>query len=1378
LKLRFKNLRIIFAPFCILETAPLFTLLHSRFAVKLQIKLLTTFLIVLAWCSGALAQSTATPAGTSIPNVASGSYTDANGKTVLITSNQAIITVSSVCGISVLPHGSSSAPGQNTSIVPGGTKYLSYSISNTGNGDFVLNLTPTLEAGSSFTPANLTVFLDANNDAQPDGAAISSLSLAADSSSHVLRRVDAPSPLEGGLVANVNLIASCPGGPSDANNVSRVVVDPRADLSLIKTHAGDLNIGQVTRYTLQVSNLGPSSAGATIGVTDTLPTGLEFVSGGNANWVCNAAIQAGKQVVTCTSPTAIANGANSSFDLNLKVLATATTSSLVNTASVSSPTIDPKPDNNTALDTGLIIVSDLRITKNHVGDFVRGSSGIYTLRVNNSGSAPSFGDVKVTDTLPDGLSLQSAAGTGWTCAVNIQTLNCTRQDVLAAGSSFPDIAVTVGIAQNAAASLVNTASVSGGAQLDTGNDTASDTVDVISRSDLSIAKTDNTNTVIPGTSLSYTITLSNAGPSDASGVNVLDSLPASLSAATWTCAANPGSSCGAASGAGNLNETVNLPAGTSLVYTLNASLSSDATGNLSNTASLVAPPGTLDPNPANDSATDTDSITPNADLSINKQHLGTFTVGVNGQYVLTVRNLGPSTIPGAITVTDNLPAGLGYIAASGTDWTCGAVVNVVTCTHPGNVAPNSSLPEIGLTLSVGVAALPSVTNTASVSSATLDLQPANNSASDSTNVVFVEPWIGPLNNPKAKEYPNPADLQSSQEYQGKTIFYRHTVLNSGDTGDILNLRLETPLPSGWTARWLAADGTALTDTNNDGLPDVGVLGSNLSTVVILELRAPSTTVGDNGGSGWNWVSSVSSSVKPDAINRTLDVTSLIRPASDAWKILKSLANNKTLKPGDSLEYSLDVTNLANFAQDNVTITDALDPNLAAPTGITTGSVTDASDPTKTYSITGTYDSSSRTITWKLANLPSFGRFILKFKTAILETTPDATVVPNTAFVVSDTIPVAVGSNRVDAGVIRSILAVDKIALRPTVSIGGTVDFELKILNNSATAGLVDLVVTDDLPIGLLYQPGSSRLAGSSIPDPSITVSNGKQRLEWKIASLAAKNSISIVFTSLGTPALPEKVVNTVTVSAHSAASSQIVVVSNTATAAVKKADGAFSQRNVLVGRVYFDTNDNLRFDQGQDEVLKGARVYLSNGNYAITDAQGRYSFADLAAGSYAIRLDPLTVPYIPKHVPEDEGSPGTRYVRLTNGLETKDFPLYPVKAVAVKSRSTTIRRGEIQLQKSLIQGGAGYGVNMVLTVDHPVQNFLLTDPLPNGASRGVIVLTYPDGTSRVVTLNGDGALELGELEPGTYKITYALFTDLEPEYALTDPDIEWEEGEK
>ena len=65
--------------------------------------------------------------------------------------------------------------------------------------------------------------------------------------------------------------------------------------------------------------------------------------------------------------------------------------------------------------------------------------------------------------------------------------------------------------------------------------------------------------------MTYTITASNAGPSNATGATVADTFPASLTA-TWTCVGAGGGTC-TASGSGNINDTVNLPAGGSVTYT-------------------------------------------------------------------------------------------------------------------------------------------------------------------------------------------------------------------------------------------------------------------------------------------------------------------------------------------------------------------------------------------------------------------------------------------------------------------------------------------------------------------------------------------------------------------------------------------------------------------------------------------------------------------------------------------------------------------------------------------------------------------------------------------------------------------------------------------
>jgi uncharacterized repeat protein (TIGR01451 family) len=104
----------------------------------------------------------------------------------------------------------------------------------------------------------------------------------------------------------------------------------------------------------------------------------------------------------------------------------------------------------------------LTISKSHVGNFSIGDTGdMYTVTVSNTaGAGPTNGTVTVTDAIPSGLTLESMAGTGWTCAAESNV--CTRSDVLAAGASYPAITVTVDVSSEASSPQVNSVTVSGG----------------------------------------------------------------------------------------------------------------------------------------------------------------------------------------------------------------------------------------------------------------------------------------------------------------------------------------------------------------------------------------------------------------------------------------------------------------------------------------------------------------------------------------------------------------------------------------------------------------------------------------------------------------------------------------------------------------------------------------------------------------------------------------------------------------------------------------------------------------------------------------------------------------------------------------------------
>jgi uncharacterized repeat protein (TIGR01451 family) len=121
---------------------------------------------------------------------------------------------------------------------------------------------------------------------------------------------------------------------------------------------------------------------------------------------------------------------------------------------------------------------DLTISKSHSGNFTQGQTGAtYSLTVTNSGTAATTGTVTVTDTLPSGLTATSMTGTNWNCTQPAGP--CTRSDVLPSGGSYPSITLAVNVSGTAAASVTNTASVSGGGQTNTSNDVVTDPTTIV-----------------------------------------------------------------------------------------------------------------------------------------------------------------------------------------------------------------------------------------------------------------------------------------------------------------------------------------------------------------------------------------------------------------------------------------------------------------------------------------------------------------------------------------------------------------------------------------------------------------------------------------------------------------------------------------------------------------------------------------------------------------------------------------------------------------------------------------------------------------------------------------------------------------------------------
>lgn len=609
--------------------------------------------------------------------------------------------------------------------------------------------------------------------------------------------------------------------------VETLDIPNEADLRLTKTvNDATPDVGQNITYTITIFNDGP--AGATnVEVTDVVPSGMSFVSASQGTYSNATGIWA---------VGSLASGASQILTITANVQ---TPGAKLNTAEVTAsdqPDPDSTPDNGISSEDDQASATltptqiDLFLTKT-VDDATpnRNQNVTFTITVTNGGPDQATG-VAVTDLLPAGLTFVSStpsqgsyvSGTGvWTVGSINSGANATLQIVATNTTST----VKVNTAEVTAADQDDTDSTPNN-NVPTEDDQASATV-TPNIADLSVTKSVDDNTPDRNQQITFTVTVANAGPEQATGVVLTDLLPSGLTFVS----SNP-SQGSYVSGTGVWTVgTINSGA--------NATLQIVATvatiGAKTNTAELTAadqfdPDSTPNNNQTGEDDQDSETVTPNvADLSLTKAvDDSTPNRNQNVTFTLTVTNGGPINATG-VNVSDVLPAGLTFVSStpsqgsynSGTGvWSVGAVNN----------GANATLAIVATVTTIGAK-----TNTAEISAANQfdsDSTPGNNVAGEDDQAsATVTPTVADLSVTKTVDDSTPDLVQN--------VVFTVTVANAG-TDQATNVAVTDLLPAGLT--FVSSNPSQGSYNSGTGVWTVGSINSGANAT--LTITATVSTLGD------------------------------------------------------------------------------------------------------------------------------------------------------------------------------------------------------------------------------------------------------------------------------------------------------------------------------------------------------------------------------------------------------------------------------------------------------------------------------------------------------------------------------------------------------
>ncbi|MFY0254175.1 gliding motility-associated C-terminal domain-containing protein [Chitinophaga sp. 30R24] len=734
-----------------------------------------------------------------------------------------------------------------------------------------------------------------------------------------------PATVDGTEIANTATV-SLPAGspvvdpyPGDNTSTIHTKVDNDPIVRIAKGGPAVASIGDTILYQIIVTNGGAGDITGAL-IEDNVPadvhvTGWTAVGTGTAT-VTGATSGTGNTISTTGD---IPVGNNSIRIEIYGVIGKTAGTTITNLA-----TVTAGKHKEGSITTAINNSTDVRIVKNGPAKLLAGQAISYTLQVYNDGPRDAH-DLLITDQIPSAITgvTWEAVATGDATVLNRQTVDSSGNVInlpatLAAGPGNYITIYVNGIVSGAttAGVLTNTANVAvnGLTDYNPANNTSTVTTNIVTSTDVQVKKTGPAQAVA-GNGITYSVVVTNSGPSDAIGLNINDMVPGEVTGTSWVVAVNGAATVtGPFSGnTNNIATTVNIPGGSgnSVVITVTGTLNSDFNGTILNKAIVT---GTGIPAVSDSVLTQVDR---EFSLNICKSGPASVTAGGMITYVINLSNQGPGYARN-IAVTDTIDSRIHNVT-----WTAqaqnGATINSGGSGNGALVALNADIPAGGdatvvitVTGTVDADATGTLTNTATATPPGTHNPP-----------VVSPPVVTTINkHPELSITKNgPASLAAGQQ-----INYLLQIVNNG-ISDAVGAEITDVVPATvsqvqWTVQ--SVSGGAVVTAGNTGTGNNVQLTANIpaaaSLLVAITGKVDSTYAGNI----------VNTAVVTPAEPGNLPDTSQVQTAVTLQPNLQiSKSGPATLHAGENITYTIVATNNGPSAALNAWVHDAV-PTAISP----------------------------------------------------------------------------------------------------------------------------------------------------------------------------------------------------------------------------------------------------------------------------------------------------------------------------------------------------------------------------------------------------------------------------------------------------------------